>query len=171
MTELEQKRARMIAAYGIENAQAIVEAQAASPDRPDLSQCLAMIENESAGHNIFGGEGSACPVEWYEQEVTEPRYVVYRERRDRGMTPNGVGPTQITDPALQIQAQDLGGCWQPRFNCDVGFHFLHGLMVEHGTQGGFEAYNGSGPAAQEYAERAMRWAAIWHDRFVAHGLA
>jgi hypothetical protein len=171
MTSEQEKRAKLIAAYGVQNAQAIVEAQATTVDRPDLSQCLAMIENESGGRNIFGAEGTACLAEWYEQEVTEARYVVYRERRDRGFTVDGVGPTQITDAALQIRAQDLGGCWQPRFNCDVGFDFLHQLMVTHGTQGGFEAYNGSGPAAQEYAARAMRWVEIWHARFVAHGLA
>jgi hypothetical protein len=163
--------AKLIGAYGIGNAEAIVLAQAASPQRPHLSQCLAMIENESGGLNVFGSEGTACPVEWYDREVNHARYTVYRERRDAGGSPNGVGPTQITDTALQVEAQRLGGCWVPQLNCDVGFHFLHGLMVDYGTEGGYRAYNGSGPAADAYAERAMRWEAIWHDRFVAHGLA
>ncbi len=170
MTSEQEKLVRVISSYGMQNAQACVEAQDAK-NRPELSQCLAMLENESGGRNIFGGEGTACPEEWYEQEVTEPRYVVYRERRDKGFSPNGVGPTQITDPGLQIDAQELGGCWRPRLNMDVGFGFLHQLMVEHGSQGGFEAYNGSGPAAVAYAERAMQWTTIWHDRLVAHGLA
>jgi hypothetical protein len=165
-----RKLVAMISSYGMQNAQAAVEAQAHA-NRPILSQCLAMLENESGGRNLFGGEGSACPFEWYEQDVTEERYVVYRERRDRGMTPNGVGPTQITDPGLQIQAQNLGGCWKPLYNMNVGFGFLHQLMVEHGSSAeGFRAYNGSGPAAVDYRERAVRWATIWHDRFVAHGL-
>jgi hypothetical protein len=159
----------LITAYGVANAQACVEAQA-RPDRPILSRCLAMLENESTGRNIFGGEGTACPAEWYEQEVTEERYVVYRDRRDRGETPNGVGPTQITDPSLQIEAQELGGCWIPRNNMDVGFAFLHQLIEAHGPEEGFRSYNGSGPAAVAYGERAMRWAEIWHARFVAHGL-
>jgi hypothetical protein len=166
---MSSKLVRVIASYGIANAQAAVEAQAKGA-KPILSQCLAMLENESTGRNVFGGEGSACPVEWYEQDVTEERYVVYRERRDRGMTPNGVGPTQITDPSLQIEAQELGGCWKPVHNMEVGFSFLHGLIEEHGAREGFRSYNGSGPAAIAYAERAMRWAEIWHARFVAHGL-
>lgn len=170
MTSEQEKLVKVISVYGMQNAQACVEAQDAK-NRPELSQCLAMLENESGGRNIFGGEGSACPVEWYEAEVTEARYVVYRERRDRGMTPNGVGPTQITDPGLQIEAQELGGCWIPKHNMAVGFGFLHQLMVEHGTEGGFTAYNGSGPAAIAYGERAMRWTTIWHDRLKAHGLA
>jgi hypothetical protein len=166
----QHKLVALIESYGVENAQACVEASE-RPNRPILSRCLAMLENESGGRNIFGGEGSACPVEWYEQEVTHDRYTVYRERRDRGETPNGVGPTQITDPGLQEEAENLGGCWVPRYNMDIGFGFLHELIEEHGPQEGFRSYNGSGPAAVEYGERAMRWAEIWHDRFVAHGVA
>lgn len=170
MTTERKKLIEVISSYGMQNAQACVEAQDAK-NRPALSQCLALLENESGGANIFGHEGTACPEEWWGGEVTEPRYVVYRERRDKGLTPDGVGPTQITDPQLQIEAQNLGGCWKPKLNMDVGFGFLHQLMVEHGSQDGFAAYNGSGPAAVAYGERAMRWAEIWHDRLVAHGLA
>lgn len=170
MTPEQTKLYKLITSYGIENAQAIVEAQAASENRPHLSQCLAMIENESTGRNVFGGEGTACLSEWYEQEVTVERAEVYMDRLEKGCTPDGVGPTQITDPALAFEARKLGGIHIPRCTCDVGFNLLHELMVEHGTEEGFRAYNGSGPDAVAYAERAMRWATIWHDRFVAHGL-
>jgi hypothetical protein len=170
-SDFDQKVVAVLDGYGIQNARACVEAQS-HPCRPILSQCVALLENETGGgRNVFGGEGTACPVEWYEQPVTEERYVVYRERRDHGMTPNGVGPTQLTNPELQIEAQELGGCWVPVHNMNVGFSFLHQLMVEHGSaQEGFRVYNGSGPAAVAYSERAMRWATIWHDRFKAHGL-
>lgn len=169
-SDFDHKLLAVLEEYGVQNAQAAIEAQA-HPERPVLSQCLALLENETGGgRNVFGGEGTACPTEWYEQPVTHERYTVYRDRRDAGETPNGVGPTQITDPALQIEAERQGGCWVPVHNMNVGFGFLHELMLEHGTQEGFRAYNGSGPAAEAYAERAMRWATIWHDRFAAHGL-
>jgi hypothetical protein len=165
------RAANLISAYDVENAEAIVLAQSTGTQRPQLSQCLAMVENESAGRNIFGEEGTACPSEWYEGYVNEPRYVVYRDRRDAGDSPDGVGPTQITDAALQIEAQRLGGCWNAQYDCDVGFHFLHELMVVYGTADGYMHYNGSGPAAEDYRDKALIWERVWHGRFVAHGLA
>jgi hypothetical protein len=171
LSNREWQRAKLIAAYGIQNAEAIVLAQAATSDRPSLAQCLATVENESGGANVFGGEGTACPQEWWEHEVNQYRYVEYREARDRGGTPDGVGPTQITDNPLQIEAQRLGGCWHPQFSCDVGFHFSHALMVEYGTAGGYMHFNGSGPAAEAYRDRALRWEEIWDARLKAHGLS
>jgi hypothetical protein len=55
------RAANLISAYDVENAEAIVLAQSTGTQRPQLSQCLAMVENESAGRNIFGEEGTACP--------------------------------------------------------------------------------------------------------------
>lgn len=173
MDELHRRRVRLVASYGIQNAQAIVEAHASSPNMPALSQCLAMIEKESGGANVFGHDpwnpsaypqGLACPVSWNGGPVTWARYAWYKLWRNRGRQPQGVGPCQLTGETLQKEAEHAGGCWKPRHNCGVGFNFLHQLMLQHGTEGGFAAYNGSGEAAEEYGRSAMEWARIWHDR-------
>jgi hypothetical protein len=53
-----------------------------------------------------------------------------------------------------------------RISMGVGFSFLKQLQAQHGREGGFAAYNGSGPAAVAYGQRAMERAAIWHGRLV-----
>ena len=156
---------RLLTFHGIQNVKAVVAAQ--QKTGIPMSYALAMLENETGGgRNEFGGEGTACPAKWYEQEVTRFRYTVYKVKRNRGGTPNGVGPTQITDPALQIEAEHLGGCWKPQYNCEVGFRFLDNLIRDYGTSVGFERYNGSGPAAEAYANRASVKASVWHQRLL-----
>lgn len=159
------KLIQFVSDYGISNSDAIVTASF-QPFRPTLPRCLAMIENESGGRNIFGGEGEACPVAWYEGEVTQARYTTYKLRRNKGYSPNGVGPTQITDPSLQVAAEKKGGCWIPLHNCEIGFGFLHGLIEGHRGDvfEGARSYNGSGLAAEAYAERFVERAGIWEAR-------
>jgi hypothetical protein len=162
---------QLITEYGIANADAAIQASR-EPNRPTLPRCLALLENESAGRNIFGAEGTACPPEWYEQEVTQHRYTIYKLRRNQGLTPNGVGPTQLTDPSLQIAAEHAGGCWIPLHNMQVGFATLHKLIEQLGSPfEGFRAYNGTGPAAQAYALRACERTQIWEDRLEPLGAA
>jgi hypothetical protein len=165
-----EAQAKLITAYGIQNADAIVRAHD-RPGRPKLARGLAMVENETGGRNEFGDEGLACPVEFCEQLVTQSRYAIYKAEREdlfaRGIVIgvcNGVGLTQITDRALQQAADALGGCWIPQYNADVGFATLHQLIAELGVREGFRAYNGSGPAAEEYADRADERAWIWEGR-------
>ncbi len=162
---------QLITDYGIANADAAVKASHES-NRPTLARCLALLENESAGRNIFGAEGTACPTSWYEQEVTQHRYTIYKQRRNAGETTNGVGPTQLTDPTLQIAAEHAGGCWIPLHNMQIGFQFLHQLIERWDTPlAGFHAYNGAGPAAAQYALRAIERTSIWEDRLRALGHA
>lgn len=166
-------RIQLITDYGIANADAIVHA-AEQPDRPTLARCLAMIENESGGRNIFGAEGQACPPEWYEQDVTQSRYTTYKQRREHfyisGITQdvcNGVGPTQLTDRALQIQAERRGGCWIPLHNCETGFALLHQLITQLGPGPGARHYNGGtsiNSQDESYEARFLEREAIWNAR-------
>lgn len=177
----DQQIEQLITDYGIANADAIVQAHQ-QPNRPTLARCLALLENESGGRNVFGAEGTACPAEWYEQEVTQHRYTIYKLRRDQGLTPNGVGPTQLTDPTYQQDADQRGGCWIPLHNLEVGLGLLHALITrnastDHPTpddvETGYREYNG-GPtpndASINYALRATERAHIWERRLAAHGL-
>ena len=180
MDELDKRRIQLITDYGIANAEPAVIVSHYQ-NKPLLSRCLAMLENESGGRNIFGADpwdpaayplGSALPAEWHEAEVTQHRYTIYKMRRRAGLQPNGVGPCQLTDPGEQIAAEHAGGCWIPLHNMAVGFTFLHELIKINGSPwAGFRSYNGSGPAAEAYANRAMERAAIWQARLAAHGLA
>jgi hypothetical protein len=179
MTQTEQL-VKLITDYGVQNADAIVAAEQ-MPNRPTLPRCLAMIENETGGANIFGHEGLACPAEWWGKEVTQSRYTTYKLNRERlfreGVidgVDNGVGPTQLTGRSIELEAQALGGCWIPRFNCDVGFHLLHELITAHGVGPGFRWYNGGGQIDSEdegYEQRAVERAGIWEQRLRDHGLA
>jgi hypothetical protein len=151
------ERERWLGEHGFHNIDAICGA-AEKADRPTIQRCCAMLLNESSGgFNIYGHEGPL--PELYGQEVTQANYQLYKAARARGEGVNGVGPTQITSAGLQIQAENLGGCWNPLYNMDVGFHFLHELIERYGAWGGFEHYNGSGPAAERYADEA-----IFHER-------
>lgn len=152
--------------HGLENVLTCIEVEH-QRYRPTLERCIALLENESGGANIFGADvgGSALPREWYGTAVTQSKYEVYKHRRQSGLTPNGVGPCQLTSAFLQDSADSKGGCWVPAHNMEVGFAFLHTLILQHGVWGGFKAYNGSGPAAVSYANRAVARADMWQRLF------
>jgi hypothetical protein len=176
----DQALIQLISNYGIANAEICVQA-AHEQDRPTLPRCLALLENESAGRNVFGDEGIACPSEWREGPVTAERYAIYKLARERlydeGITQdvdNGVGPTQLTSRDAQQLAEQLGGCWNPLHNMQAGFHILHGLILEHGVWGGYQQYNGGNqlnPQDEHYANIATERAAIWQARLKQHGLS
>lgn len=155
----------LLESHGIQNAETaiIVEHE---KDRPTLARCLALLENESGGANIFGADpgGTALPRQWYDTGVTESKYRVYLKRRHEGMTPNGVGPCQLTNPTEQDRADRMGGCWKVDPNMKVGFAMLHNLIETYGVFEGFRRYNGSGQAAVLYALRAVSRAKIWEQR-------
>jgi hypothetical protein len=172
MTTRQQKQVKLLSEYGIANAEDCVLAHARVGGLL-LSDCVALLENESGGRNEFGADpgGDALPRAWFDTTVTRAKYTVYKMRRNMGMTPNGVGPCQLTSAGLQKEAERLGGCWKPLHNMVVGFVFLKQLQAERGREGGFISYNGSGPAAIAYGSRAMERSDIWHDRFMRAGLA
>ena len=179
MTPIDPKLEAAIAALPLSNSHIIISAFThVGADHLvgfTLAACCAMVENESGGRMIWGADpwnrgayprGEALSPVLHEQPVTEENYHIYRARRNSGMQPQGCGITQLTSPSLQIEAEKAGGCWVPFYNCVIGFHFLRGLFVSHGSAlGGFTAYNGSGPAATAYAERAVSRTAQIQEQF------
>jgi hypothetical protein len=100
------------------------------------------------GHDptIFAGAGA----------VTKAKYLAYRVMRDQSGECQGVGPMQLTSAGLQAEADSLGGCWLPKWNIAVGAHYLGECLRANPTlELGAAAYNGSGPAAIAYGERAV----------------
>lgn len=140
-----------------------------------LAACCAIVEKESGGRMIWGADpwdeaaypkGIALDSSLNEKPVTELNYHAYKARRNSGLQPQGCGITQLTYPALQVEAEKAGGCWVPFYNCLVGFRYLRDLFVTHGSaQAGFAAYNGTGPAAVEYGDLAVALADSWQARF------
>jgi hypothetical protein len=155
--------ASVLASGGILRAAEVM--QLATAALLDLACAAVLLEKESGGgRNVWGHD----PVDTggiYVKggEVTKAAYLAYKARRAE-LGAQGVGPCQLTWPGYQDQADARGGCWEWQINIAVGFEALAGLIRQHGEHEGFRRYNGSGPAAQRYAEDAMDRLAKWRSR-------
>ncbi|MDX6632758.1 MAG: hypothetical protein QOG26_763 [Solirubrobacterales bacterium] len=130
-----------------------------------LSLGLALVEQESGFQNVFGHDGVRNPVRG--GPVTKDRYLAYKHYRKAGYGMQGVGLTQLTWYSFQDRADALGGCWKPRWQLRVGFEVLAANIRQHGQHAGIAAYNGSGPAAQHYADQVIARQRAWHAVLVA----
>jgi hypothetical protein len=134
-----------------------------------LSYALAFLEKESSGKDADGRARFGLNLFGHDAVrnirgglVTEARYRVYVRQRKAGMGMQGVGPCQLTWYGLQDMADAMGGCWKPRYNMRVGFAQAKALIKAHGKRGGVTRYNGSGPAAQRYADDWIEKQLAWH---------
>lgn len=115
--------------------------------------CAVLMQETGGGLNEFGHDPTIFVGAGL---VTKGKYLAYAMLRDRVGENQGVGPMQLTSRGLQVQADSLGGCWKPRWNIAVGFHYLGQLVKQHGgVHAGLLAYNGSGPAAERYADHVL----------------
>lgn len=154
--------------WGIRNAADVVELAAESGLA--LNVAVALLEQESGGgHNVWGSDGVATGGAYVKgAEVTRDAYLNYRRLCDAGaIGAQGVGPVQLTSRGYQLQADALGGCWDPRANMAVGFRTLAGLMRAQGTANGIRSYNGSGAMADRYRDQMLAKAAAWASRLGA----
>lgn len=157
------EREHWLTEHAFHNVDAIVGA-AEEGDRPTIQRCAALTLNESSGgFNVYGHEGAS--PELYGQGVTEENYKgIYIPNLWRGQ--NGIGPCQLTSAGYQHDANRLGGVWNAFCNCRVGFRLLHELIERYGVWAGAMHYNGSGPAAERYADEFVS-----HERaLIAEGL-
>lgn len=126
--------------------------------------CALLVQESGGGRNVFGHDGVDNPVvaaPGKDLYVTRERYQLYKRYRQIGRGSQGVGPTQLTYFALQDEADRLGGCWKPWINMRVGFAHLVANIRKSGLRDGVRLYNGSGPAAERYAERMMQRISDW----------
>ena len=162
----------VLAAHGTQRAADVVELAAAAG--LELAAAATLLEKESSGgHNVFGHD-KVRTGGFYEKggEVTEEKYRNYKAHRNE-LGAQGVGPTQLTTPAFQNRADELGkrlghgGCFDFRINCQVGFEILADFIKDHGVHDGFRIYNG-GPRpskdAEIYADDAVKKLAVWRSR-------
>ena len=126
-----------------------------------LSLAAALLDQESGGgRNVFGHDptifiGAGTVTRW-----SYARYKL-RRRLSGNRLMQGVGPVQLTWWAKQDRADSLGGCWAPRCNMRVGFEDLAANIRRDGLHAGIAAYNGSGAAAQRYADSVLHRARYW----------
>lgn len=138
------KRAGML--YPVRTAMAAKEAA--------LEQSIAasiLIQESGGGHNVFGHDPTIFGGAGV---VTEAKYRAYKaERRKSGnKLMQGVGPCQLTYYTYQDEADAIGGCWRILCNMRIGFHLLAEHIRKDGLHAGIAAYNGTGPAAEHYAD-------------------
>lgn len=122
-----------------------------------LDLAYALVEQESGGRNIFGCDHGAGRA-FCHQEVTRERVQALL----RSGLANGVGLTQLTYPPLVREADRIGGAHRPRFQLRVGFKVLKDNIRRLGYRSGIRAYNGSGPAAERYADLLIARRSRWH---------
>jgi hypothetical protein len=152
--------ASSLAAWGIVRAAEVVELAASVG--LDLASAATLLEIESGGgHNTWGHDPVPTGNAYVKgAEVTRAAYEQYKQQRAR-LGAQGVGPCQLTYPGFQDQADALGGCWDWRCNVRVGFGVLLSHIRGHGLRDGFRRYNGAGPAAEAYADKAIARRNIW----------
>lgn len=152
---------------------AVVIAEAHAAGLPLDLACALLVQESGGGRNawghdptIFVGGFDAHRGVHYGPLVTEEGYRQYLKQRGShgqgGM--QGVGPCQLTYFAYQDEADREGGCWQPRFNIRIGFRYLAANIKRYGLRAGIRAYNGSGPAAEHYADSVLALQAVWKKR-------
>ena len=137
--------------------------------------CALLMKESDGGDNVYGhdrdGHGN---IIFHGQKgrvaVTKQNYLEYKRKRGAkgkgGM--QGVGPTQLTWYEFQDDADERGGCWDPAVNMLIGFELLAGHIRRFGLREGFRHYNGEGPAAEAYADdavkRVKKWEAILKEK-------
>jgi hypothetical protein len=128
-----------------------------------ISLGFAVIEQESGFRNVFGHDNTrSIPESWKGTEVTREKYKFYKQNRSaKGM--QGVGPAQLTWWAFQDEADSRGGAWIPKHNISLAFDHLAALIKRNGTHDGLASYNGTGPAAEKYANQVEARAEKWHN--------
>ena len=126
-----------------------------------ISLGFALIEQESNFKNVFGHDDSifkgAGPV-------TKSKYLEYKRLRDsrHPKRMQGVGPAQLTWYEYQDRADARGGAWIPKHNISVAFDHLATLINSKGMREGIKAYNGTGDAAENYANSVLARQQKWH---------
>lgn len=156
--------AAILAANGMANAAVIV--QAAVMEGTDLAVAATLVAGESWGKHIWGHDGVQTGGTYTKGgPVTQANYLAYRAQMRAGkIGRQGCGISQATSAQYQDTADQLGGCWDMLANARSGFRGAQALIRRYGLRDGMRRYNGSGPAAERYADNFMARYAIWRDR-------
>ena len=152
LTARERRVARWFAREGFERPYLTV----AAAKKADVSYATAaahLAMETGNGKNIFGCDHGPG-VAFCHEPVTKAKVQALL----RSSRANGVGPLQLTFKPFVQEADDLGGAHRPYFNMLVGFRILKRNWEAngHNLRTAYRLYNGSGPAAERYADTAIR---------------
>jgi hypothetical protein len=130
-----------------------------------ISLAAALVFHESGFRKVWGHDPPPNGGRWGGW-VTMLNYIAYKRRRGPGGRGGmqGCGETQLTWYAFQDEADRLGGCWRARPNVLVGVGHAWTLVKRNGWHAGLRAYNGTGPAAEQYARTLRSEVDAWHKR-------
>jgi hypothetical protein len=137
----------------------------------DLAVACTTTQMESSGQMIYGQDPGS---EWmnegpygklWEEPVTKANATWAYGLIQQGHTSNGFGIKQLTSPNLIADAMAHGGVWDAQHNCAAGDRFFLSLIQQSGSLwAAFMHYNGSGPAAQRYADNCCQVVNVWRAR-------
>lgn len=128
--------------------------------------CAFLMQESGGGRNVFGHDPTIYAGAG---TVTKTKYLAYKTLRKQTGKMQGVGPMQLTWFSYQDAADRMGGCWNPTLNVREGFELVAGYIKGAGLWKGAYDYNGSGPAAVNYANSVAHLVAVW--RLVLAGRA
>lgn len=126
--------------------------------------CAFLVQESAGGQNVFGHDPMKSQRAYNllaGKPVTPELYLRYKRHRDEwGM--QGVGPMQLTWWEFQDEADRNGGCYVPYPNMLVAFTILAGYRAAEGTWwDAARRYNGSGMAAEAYADTVIKRIREW----------
>ena len=148
-------------------------------DIPISLLASVLIQESGGGHNVFGHDPvnprtktflDRRRVRWLNRikgkKVTRYRYLRYRRYRKMGYGMQGVGPMQLTWFSFQDQADREGGAWRVLPNMKVGARLLSSKLRQKNLTRyqAIASYNGSGLAADRYAEQVLARMDRIHDQ-------
>jgi hypothetical protein len=127
---------------------------------PFWATCAFLMQESGGGHNVFGHD-AGMPFAGA-GEVTESKYQAYKAERVKTGHCQGVGPMQLTFHTFQDEADAMGGAWMPVHNVTEGMRIVK-QFVDGGASWHEAArrYNGSGDAAEAYADQMDERFAFW----------
>jgi hypothetical protein len=172
LSPVDEQRAEVLVKHGILMPKRCIVACEATGLPLALGGSILMQES-GGGRNVWGHDPTIF-IGGFDKKnnvnhgpnVDEAGYKAYLAQRGPkgagGM--QGVGPVQLTYYSFQDEADALGGCWDALNNMKVGFGHLAASIKRNGMRAGIVAYNGSGSAAERYADTVIaRQATIQRD--------
>lgn len=146
--------------WGMKNAQ--IAADVAAEIGLPLYAAYALLQMESKGDNIYGGDSGGIFAQSPRKKVTESNYKEFRRRLAAGEKTNGVGPSQVTHRSHFPKADAWGlKLWRTDDNMRYGFTLLLTHYQNYKTwERAGRAYNGK----ESYGKTFTRVVGEWKDR-------